>query len=45
MEIFSWGALRVREPLECPRDLGCEKLPGHNGDDLSQNAQEWGDGI
>jgi hypothetical protein len=31
------------EPLECPRVLGC-RLPGLNGDDISQNAQQWGDG-
>jgi hypothetical protein len=26
--------------VESPRDLGCERLPGLNGDDLSQNAQQ-----
>jgi len=25
--------------LESPRDLECERLPGLNWDDLSQNAQ------
>jgi hypothetical protein len=25
----------VGEPLESLRDLGCERLPGHNGEDLS----------
>jgi hypothetical protein len=29
------------EPLENPRDLGWEKLPGLNAGDLSQNAQWW----
>ena len=41
-ELPGW---RVGEPLESPRDLGCERLPGLNGDDLSQNAQQWGDGT
>ena len=36
-----WG----RDPLESPRYQGCEKLPGPSGDDLSQNAQQWGDGT
>ena len=31
--------------VESPRDLGCERLPGLNGDDLSQNAQQWGEGT
>ena len=26
---------RQGEPLESPRDLGCERLPGLNGDDIS----------
>ena len=39
------GARGLGEPLESPRDLGCERLPGLNGDDLSQNAQQWGDGT
>jgi hypothetical protein len=30
-------------PLESPRNLGCERLPGLNGDDFSRNAQQWGD--
>jgi hypothetical protein len=30
-------------PLENPRDLGCERLPGLDGDDISQNAQQWED--
>jgi hypothetical protein len=33
------------EPIERPRDLGCEKIPSLNGDDLSQNAQQWRDGT
>ena len=33
------------EPLESARDLGCERLPGLIRDDLSQNAQWWGDGT
>ena len=36
------GVMEYGEPLESPRDLGCERLPGFNGDDLSQNAQQWG---
>ena len=31
--------------LESPRNLGCERLLGLNGDDISQNDQQWGDGI
>jgi hypothetical protein len=34
-----------RETLESPRDLGCERLTGLNENDLSQNAQQWGDGT
>ena len=34
----------VGEPLESPRDLGCERLPELGGD-LSRNAQQWGDGT
>jgi hypothetical protein len=34
-----------KKTLESPRDLGCERLTGLNGNDLSQNAQQWGDGI
>jgi hypothetical protein len=33
MEICGlWGG---EDPLESPRDLGCERLPGLNGSDLS----------
>jgi hypothetical protein len=32
------------KPLESHRDLGCERLRGLSGDDLSQNAQQCGDG-
>jgi hypothetical protein len=43
------GSWRWGEPLESPRDLGCERLPGLsgdvNGDDLSLNAQHGEDGI
>lgn len=35
-----WG-----EQLENPRDLGGERLPGLDAGDLTQNAQEWGDGT
>jgi hypothetical protein len=31
------------EPLRSPRHQECERLPTPNGDDLSQNAQQWGD--
>jgi hypothetical protein len=31
--------------LQCPRDLGCEMLPGLSGNDISLNAQHWGDGT
>jgi hypothetical protein len=37
------GCRGWREPLEKPRDLECERLPGLNGDDISRNAQQWGD--
>jgi hypothetical protein len=33
---------RQRQPLEIPRDLERERLPGLNGDDFSQNAQQLG---
>jgi hypothetical protein len=36
------AAVEVRahgEPLESPRDLGCERLLGLNGDDLSGNVR------
>jgi hypothetical protein len=29
----------AEEPLESPKYQGCDRLPGPNGDDLSQNAQ------
>jgi hypothetical protein len=35
MEICRCHSRKQREPLENPRDLGCEGLPGLNGDDLS----------
>ena len=31
------------EPLESPRHQGCEKIPGPNGHDISQNIQQSGD--
>ena len=31
------------EPPESPRDLGCERIPGLSGGDLSQNAHPWAD--
>jgi hypothetical protein len=37
--------VEVGKPLESPSDLGCERFLGLNGSDLSQNAQQWGDGI
>jgi hypothetical protein len=45
LEIFSsvgWGMV---EHLESSRYQECEGLPGPNRDDLSLNAQEWGDGT
>jgi hypothetical protein len=39
------GGGRCGDPLEIPRDLGCEKLSGLNGGDLTQNAQQWGEGT
>jgi hypothetical protein len=33
------------DPLERPRDLGCERFLGLNGGDLSQNTQQWGEGT
>jgi hypothetical protein len=33
-----WGGA-----IESPRDLGCSRLLGLSGDELSQNAQQWGD--
>ena len=47
MEICScggWG-ICMGEPLESPRDLGCERFLGFNWCALSQNAQQWGDGT
>ena len=42
MGIWSCGGGRGgKGPLESPRDLGYETLPGL----LSPNAQEWGDGA
>ena len=35
----------VRDHLETPSDLECERVPGINGDDLSQNVQQWREGI
>jgi hypothetical protein len=34
--MWVWG-----EPPESPRDLGHDRLSGHNADDLSQNSQQW----
>jgi hypothetical protein len=39
------GDGRREDPLERPRDLGWEGLPELNGGDLSQNAQQWGEGT
>jgi hypothetical protein len=39
------GARGQGKPLESPRDLGYERLPGLNGDDLTRNAQQWEDGT
>ena len=39
------GCERQEDPLESPRDLGREKLPGFNGDGLNLNAQQSGKGI
>ena len=36
-----WGG----DSLGSPRDLGCERLPGLNGNDLRQNAQQWRNGT
>jgi hypothetical protein len=41
MEICGSVGCGMGKPLESPRDLGCQRLPGLNGDDLSQNAQQW----
>jgi hypothetical protein len=35
-----WSLGGQGKPLESPRDLGSERLPGLNGDDISQNAQQ-----
>jgi hypothetical protein len=35
-----WG-IGLGEPLECPRLLNCERIPGLNGVEFSQNAQQW----
>lgn len=37
------GITRCGEPLESPRNLRFERLPGLNEDDLSQNVQQRGD--
>jgi hypothetical protein len=45
---LKYAAVGIRgqsEPLESPRDLGYGRLPGLNGYDISQNAQQWGDGT
>jgi hypothetical protein len=39
------GKWRWGDPLENTRDVGCERLSGLNGDDLSQNAQQWEKGT
>jgi hypothetical protein len=40
MEMYSSvGWEGWRKPLESPKQLGCERLPGPNGDDLSSNVQ------
>ena len=39
-----WG-WRYRNPLESPRNLRGVKLLELNGDDLSQNVQQWGEGT
>ena len=35
----------MEKPLKSPRDLGCESLSGHSGDDTSRNAQQRQDGT
>ena len=43
IEIRSRVGWVARKPLESPRNLGYERLPGPNQDDLSQNVQQWRD--
>ena len=45
IEICSRVGWVARKPLESPRNLGYERLPGPNQDDLSQNVQQWRDEI
>jgi hypothetical protein len=39
-----WGR-EEGEPLESSRHQSSERLPGLKGDDISQNAHQWGDGT
>jgi hypothetical protein len=45
MEIISLESRRWEDPLKSTRDLEDERLSGLNGDDLSQNAQNWEEGT
>ena len=45
MEMWSLWSWEVGNSLESPRDLECERLPGLNGGDLGQSAQQWGKGT
>lgn len=46
MEMCSlWGSEGESDRLESTRHLGGEKLAELNGGDLSQNAQQWGEGT
>lgn len=42
--MYSFGSREQEEPLESPRDLECERLPGHNREeDINRSTQQWGD--